>query len=163
MRVLAMVIGFILLLAGAGLSSALTWRDFRDAGELSRARAMATSALGSTTGERVLDGVMREASGGQNISETGLQIGGAASAFAAALSLAVLAVMFSKKPKLLVKVAGGLVVLSVLVIFANPDWAHGDMAPASARQIAEIAAVPLVLGALAALLVARLSSKTEAS
>ena len=145
MRIAALIIATIMLLATAGVGFLGTNRSFKDATDIDKmvkpikSQLAAMAAKGSSEAKKL-----------KSLSEkTGrLRAGGVLFALTAVLALGLMAMMFMNK--LVPYAAGGLAVLAILSVLVNPAYDMGPMAPASARSLAMVVGVMAALGAGAA-------------
>lgn len=146
---------FVLVVSMLG-ASVLAWRDFRDAGSMSGAygkgvQELKGAGLDEAAAKKALDEQF-SAVGAKNLpTAQALTTGGMFAVLAALFALTVLILMFVKRSGVFFKVAGALVVLSIVMIFMNPQYETGLAGAASARSIAMFVGIPMIIGALLAI------------
>ncbi len=154
---------FVLVISILG-ASVLAWRDFRDAESMSDAygkglQELKGAGLDDAAAKKALDEQL-SAVGAKNLpDEAALRKGGMFAALAAIYALVVLILMFVTRSGVLFKVAGALVVLSIVMILMNPQYETGLAGAASARSVAMFVGILMIIGALLTI-VAALKSYT---
>lgn len=151
MKKVVVVFAVILLFIGWAGSGLLTWRDFRDAGQIREAESMLKGiGMDSNESKDLLNKFQLP------VTSRALQIGGMLALVAVVLGLAVLVLLFLKKDGLLTPAALIFLAAVVAMILLNPDYKTGIAGPASARALAMVVGIPALLGGILALLAARM-------
>ncbi len=156
---LRLAAAFFLVAAILG-TAVLAWRDFRDASPLGDAyshgqQELKNAGLSDAAAKKALDEQLAAVGAKDLPDEAALRKGGIFAVLAALFALTVLILMFVTRSGVLFKVAGALVVLSVVMVFMNPQYETGMAGAASARSVAMFFGVPLIIGALLAMVAAR--------
>jgi hypothetical protein len=153
------VLSALILIVGVIATGLLTWRDFRDGGQLAevekKVEAADTQAGGAA--KDMYKGLLKNA--GIDVSSSRLTIAGLFSALTLLLTLAALVLLFMAKPDKTKIVGLALIVFAVIMIFINPSYNTGPYGPADARTIAMTAGAFAIVGAAGSLLVSRMRQK----
>lgn len=156
MKILLLGLAALFLIISMLGGAVLAWRDFRDAGALTNAygsglQELKNAGLSDAAAKKALDEQLAT-TGAKNLpDEAALRTGGMFAALAAIFALTVLILMFVTRSGVLFKAAGALVVLSVVMIFMNPQYETGLAGATSARSIATVVGVLTIIGALLAM------------
>ncbi|MEP6902385.1 MAG: hypothetical protein ABJA66_11590 [Actinomycetota bacterium] len=161
MRILMLGIAAFFLVISILGSAILAWRDFRDAGAVGDAYAQAQkelkiAGLNDAQSKKALDDQL-SAIGAKNLpGEKDLRTGGMFAVLTLVFALSVLILMFVTQRGVLFKVAGALVVLSIVMILMNPQYETGLAGAASARNVAIVVGLLTIIGALLAIFAGRM-------
>lgn len=159
MKRFLIVLSALLLIIGVIATGLLTWRDFRDGGQLAEVEKQVES-LGSQAGGTAKDvykGLLKNA--GLDITSSRLTIAGVFSGITLLLVLVVLVLLFMAKPDKSMIFGVALIVFAAVMIFINPSYETGPYGPADARSIAMIAGIFSIVGAAGSLVVSKLKQK----
>lgn len=154
------VLSALILIVGVIATGLLTWRDFRDGGQLAEVEKKVEAAdtqAGGGAAKDMYKGLLKNA--GIDVSSSRLTIAGLFSALTLLLTLAALVLLFMAKPDKTKIVGLALIVFAVIMIFVNPSYNTGPYGPADARTIAMIAGAFAIVGAAGSLLVSRMRQK----
>lgn len=154
------VVSALILIIGVLIVGVLTWRDFRDAGDLAKIEKE-VEAAGQQTGGAAKDlykGLLKGA--GIDVSASRFTIAGLVTGLTTLLVLAALVLLFTAQYSKSNIIGLALIVLSIIMIFVNPSYDTGLTGGTDSRTLAMVAGAFAIVGALGSLAVTKMRQKS---